>query len=405
MISERHLNILIVHEVDLLRKVVFDIHSIAAHLSMRGHSVFVIDCPDPNPKEFFKSLRTRTMQMSRAGQKAPVTLVRSPTVALPVLNRASAILSTSAIMRRTIREHNIDVLVVYSAPTNGIQAMRLARASDIPVAFRSIDNLHKLVRFPVLSGFTKVTEEMMYRNSDRILALTPGMMRYAITKGADPGRIQIIPNGVDPEVFTPRTKSSQMLTRFQLSSSDRIVVFVGSLFDFSGVERLVADFDAVKSRVPEAKLLIVGDGPSRQRIELLIKRKGLTKDVLLTGFRPFEEIPNLINLADVCILPFDLTPVTIDISPIKLVQYLACSKPVLSTNLPGVLDLFPPEESGVAYTQSTRFVTALGELLSDAARTRSLGENGRAFILENFTWSRVIDRLETTLASMVTPRY
>lgn len=395
------LNVLFVHEVDLLHKVVYDIQIIMAHLSAKGHKVYAIDCADPNPRAFFEMLRTRSLQMPKVNGKGNVELFRPPVVGLPILNRASSVISDYPLIRQVIEEKEIDLVMVYSAPTNGIQAVRLARAAGLPVAFKAIDFLRELVRFPLLKEFTSLTEGMMYRTADCIIASTPRIKNEAVRRGADPNRVFLSPNGVDPEVFRPQARDAGLASEFGIEPDDRLVVFVGSLFDFCGVESIVRRFENLASIAPNTKLLVVGDGPDRNRIEGLVRRMGLSQRVRLTGLRPFQEIPKYINLADVCVLPFDLNNVTRGIFPIKVVQYLSCGKPVLSTVLPGVRDFLPPEESGVIYAEPEKFVSTLGNLLVDLGRAKMLGMNGRAFVSNNFTWAQIIDELETKLVSLV----
>lgn len=399
--TKTRLNILFVHEVDLLHKVVYDIHIIMAQLSARGHRVYAIDCADPNPKAFLEMLKTRSIPMSRVNGSAVVDLLRPPVIGLPILNRLSSIVSDYVLIQKVIEEKRIDLIVVYSAPTNGIQTIRLARDAGIPVAFKAIDFLPELVRFPLLKEFTGLTEGMMYRNADCVLASTPRIKQEAIAQGADPKRVFISPNGVDPEVFCPQAKDTGLMSELGIEPSDRVAIFVGSLFSFCGVAGVVKEFEVLVSRAPKAKLLVVGDGPDRPRIERLVKRNGLSGRVLLTGFRQFQEIPRYINLAEVCILPFDLNPTTEGIFPIKIVQYLSCNKPVLSTVLPGVRDFLQPETSGVIYAEPERFASVLGDLLSDEDRAKKLGMKGRECVSRNFTWTQIVDNLEIKLISLL----
>jgi hypothetical protein len=144
-------NILFVHEVDWLKKVVFDIHNLAESLSILGHRVYAIDYEDAWRRGQFLglgSLKTKEISgVSRALPGASVGLRRPGFIKIPALSRLSAGLTHYLEIQRTIREKNIDVIMLYSVPTNGLQTIHLTKKFGIPVVFRSIDILHRLVHY------------------------------------------------------------------------------------------------------------------------------------------------------------------------------------------------------------------------------------------------------------------
>ena len=129
------MNILFVHEVDWLAKVVFDIHSLAEGLSLLGHRVYAIDYENTWSRNGFPglgSLKTREFDgISRAFNGASVCLRRPGFIEIPGLSRVSAAFTHYLEIRKTIREKSIDAIVLYSVPTNGLQTIRLARKFNI----------------------------------------------------------------------------------------------------------------------------------------------------------------------------------------------------------------------------------------------------------------------------------
>jgi len=178
------MNILFIHEVDWLKKVVFEIHNLAEILSVRSHNVYAIDYEDSWKKNGIfdlGNLKTKEFEgISRAVPGSSVSLRRPGFIKIPVLSRVSASFSHYFEIQKTIKEKNIDVIMLYSVPTNGLQVVHIARRFGIPVVFRSIDILHRLVRHPVLRPATRCLEKKIYARVDAILAITPNHSRYVI---------------------------------------------------------------------------------------------------------------------------------------------------------------------------------------------------------------------------------
>ena len=136
------------------------------------------------------------------------------------------------------------------------------------------------------------------------------------------------------------------------SEKDKVIVFIGTLFEFSGLDGFIREFPRVIEKVPEAKLLIVGDGPQRQKLEKIIAELGLKSRVTITGFQPYQTMPQYISLATLCINPFLNTKETRDIFPGKILQYIACGKVAVVTPLLGIKSLIPDESKGVFYADT-----------------------------------------------------
>ena len=170
-------------------------------------------------------------------------------------------------------------------------------------------------------------------------------------------------------------------------------MFVGTIYEFSGLENIIQNFETIKSKVKEIKFLIVGGGLDFEKIKSLVNKKKLQSDVILTNFKPQHEIPKFISLADVCINSFEINKITDRIIPIKILEYLACGKPVLSTPLKGTIDLLPKEDFGIIYSQYDSFVENLSELLTNTEKLEELGNKGLDYVIKNHDWNILADSL------------
>lgn len=404
------MNILFIHEIDWLKKVVFEIHTLSELLSLFGHQVYVIDYESMWKKAGFfdfGSLRTRVVNnVNRAYSSATVELRRPGFIKIPGISRFSALFTQYREIRKTIEEKKIDAIVLYSVPTSGWQAVNLAKKFNVPVVFRSIDVLREMVTSPLLRPLTRLLEKQVYSRADYILALTPKMSKYVADLGANPSRVGLLLIPVDTGMFYPDPDSDELRRQWGLDKEDAIILFIGTLFDFSGLDILIRRFPEVLKEAPQAKLLIVGDGPQRPKLEKIVAQTGLQKQVIITGFQPYATMPQYINTATLCINTFLVNDTTRDIFPSKIVQYLACGKAVIATRLPGMAAVIEGEEQGVLYSDSIDDVPGkITFLLKSVERRKQLEQAGLAYVERKHSNEKIAHQLEEKLVELIKEKH
>jgi len=393
------MNILFIHEIDWLRKVVFDAHMLSEALSTLGHNVYAIDYESMWDRQ---GVSDEKVDVSRAIPKSRVHLVRPKFVKISGLSRLSAFVSHYFAIKRVIIEKEIDAIVLYSVPTNGLQAVYLARKFNIPIIFRSIDILHQLVPYKLLRVITKRLEQIVYLYMDMILTLTPNLSNYVVSMGAQKGKVQVLPMTVDTNIFKPDVDTGDLRKAWNLSVNDRVILFMGTLFEFSGLDKFVLEMPNIISQVPNAKLLIVGDGEQRRTLESIIAKLGLKDKIIITGFQPYQTMAQYINLADVCINSFIPNATTNDIFPGKTVQFLACGKPLVNTQLAGVKAMLSDQTQGIIYADSiSQMADDVVMLLKSPDLSKMIGQNGIRCVRRIFDCVIVARQLEAILKQLV----
>lgn len=399
------LNILVVHEVDWSTKVVFEFHSLSEQLSRFGHNVFVIDFASlRNGTSLldFVSLKTKELKSAgRAHRDTSITLIRPGFIKAPFLDRASAFFTHYVAIEQAIKNNKIDVIVLYSVPTNGYQVVSLAKKYGIPVVFRSIDVLHEIVPSKVFYPPTFALEKWVYKRADKVLALSPKLSDYVIRMNANKNKVELLLFGVDMDKFNSYVPFAELRKRLGLSEDDLVVLYIGTLFEFSGLDIYLEQFSRVVKKIPKAKLVIVGGGALFSRLKKRVSELRLSENVVLTGFKPFDMMPQFINMANICINPFKVTGATREIIPGKILQYLACGKPVLATPLPGMTSFLLGPKQGVVYSSLDEFGESTIKLLGDANEASAIGENGYLWVLGNHDETQIARSLDKILHQMV----
>lgn len=389
-----------------MKSVVFEVHTLPESLAKKGHNVYVVDYEALWKRDGWRDLgRIRAVEQraSRAGI-AEVVLVRPGFIKVPMLSRISSFIPQLAAIEDTVKKRSIDVVVLYAAPTNGLQTLYVAGRHGVPVVFRSIDILHRLCP-PLLMFPTLLAEEAVYRRVDRVFTITPALSDYVATHRAAPDKVSVLPLGIDADAVESDGSGGKIRGQWGLDKQDKVVMFVGTLPEFSGLDIFLPAFaEKVRDRL-DIKLMVVGDGVQRARLEELVKGLGIGDRVVLTGMQAHEDVPKFIGAADVCISTFPLSKTTRDIFPTKVLQYMAGRKPTVSTPLEGLRKMGVGTEQGVVFAENGgQMAETVVGLLGQEEYRRWMGDRAREYVCQNHDQVRVAGKFERELEEIVKRR-
>ena len=252
-----------------------------------------------------------------------------------------------------------------------------ARTPGTRRALRAIGNRNDVVTY--LGAYTK-----------KILA--PAL-------GPNPTLTQLA-SGVDPAVFRPGVGGSGIRSRYGLGDRP-VVVCISRLVARKGQDTLVRALPSIRARIPDAALLLVGDGPHRATIERLARELDVSDAVVCTGPVPWEELPAHYDAGTVFAMPCRTRRAGWDVEGLGIV-YLEASAtglPVVVGTSGGAPDAVLPGETGelVRGADVDQVARVIGDLLADPDRARKLGERGREWVTEQWQWSTIAGRLRNIL--------
>lgn len=391
------MRITVVQETDWLKRGPHQQHHLFERLAARGHDVTVLDFEilyEPFPRAPLIAHRQihsnvkRTLTPSKG-----VTVIRPFTIRLPLIARPISLATFYFELVRRIYNPP-DVIVNYALST-GLPALIAARQRKIPFLFHVIDSLYTLVPFPVLQPIAKFFERNLLRASDRTLYINEELRQYGISMGAKESSARTIRTGVDLQRFGAGVESASLRSQLGFKSDDVILLFIGWLYDHVGVDTVMRTLPHLPAYV---KLLVVGAGEGEPQLKALHQELNLGARVVFAGSQPYDSMPRFMALADVCLLYFDLKPITQHIVPIKIYEYMASGKPVLASPLPAVMRDVPPN-NGVLYIPQTELLDELNRLL-DLNYRNDLGAKSRKFVEENCDWEKLTDEFEKLLMEM-----
>jgi len=286
----------------------------------------------------------------------------------------------------------------------GIAGVLVARQLNVPLILELNAPLTKeqeTYRQMSLTNLATAAESWALAQADAVLAVSSQLRDHAISLGADPGRVRVLPNGVDPGLFNPAIPPQQVRHRWGLHDGP-ILGFVGGLRPWHDLKALPPLLHRLIQRYAQLQMVIVGDGPMRIAMEDDLKSLGIRDRVVFTGAVPHEEIPELIRLFDVAVAPYANLDHAFYFSPLKLFEYMACGVPVVGARLGQLVEVIRHGETGLLYDAGDidDLAGACDRLLRDENLRQYMGAMAAKDVLEHYTWDRNAERVTELARSL-----
>ena len=402
------MRILVVQESDWIKRNPHQQHHLMELLGLRGHQIRVIDYEvewkDSELEEGdtkYKTSRKIFNSYKKVYNTDNVTVIRPPLVKMPVLNYFSVIHYHRKEIKHQIEVFKPEIIVAFGILNANI-ASRLAKKAKIPFVYYFIDVLHQLIPEKSFRGIGKQITKRTIKNSSYVLTINRKLSETAIELGADPHKMDIVDAGINLKQFNYKQNNGFKLRRyFRIKNDDIVLFFMGFLYNFAGLKELAVELGKNKSKYPNIKMLIVGDGDSFEALKLIQKKYDMEEQLILTGRQKYKLMPDFIGASDICILPAYKDEIIMqDIVPIKIYEYMAMKKPVIATRLPGLVSEFG-EKNGLVYINNPEEVL---EVVHDRFKNKKdleeVGNQGYNFVQEN-DWRTLAIKFESILENLV----
>lgn len=258
----------------------------------------------------------------------------------------------------------------------------------------------------ILAFFIKKGEMLAIRCSNRIVSVTPQIAIYLNQYFHCPQeKVKVIGNGVNTKIFFPiydETILRGWKERLGIAKEDTVIAFIGNLAPWQGVNILLESAFQLLRNEGNLKFLIVGTGSLRGFLEKRVVNSGYGNKFIFTGMIKYEEIPFLINIADICVAPFiSRRNRTTGVSPIKIFEYMACGKPIITSKIGG-LEFIEKEEVGCLIEPEDVISLREGllDLMKHSQKRVNMGNNGFRIAREKFDWKLKSNLIEEVLEGL-----
>src|SRR3989338_8403 len=295
-----------------------------------------------------------------------------------------------------IKKEKINVIHAHWTVPQGFLAYLCKKMFGVPY----IVTAHAGDVFPLKNRLFRFLSYLAVSNSDFCTA-NSSYTKKELEKISGQKKINIIPMGVDLKLFTQKNRNTSL--RRKLGVKKELILSVGRLAEKKGIKYLVMAMKDVVKEFPEAKLVVVGDGPERSNLEILTKKLKLDKNVLFAGGMENMHLPEFYATADLFVGPSIITE-SGDTEGLGVVflEALASGTCVIGSNVGGIPDILENNKTGLLVNQKSpgQLANAIIRLLSDKGLRRRLASSGRKMVKEVYSWRLIGKRFNELAASI-----
>ena len=228
----------------------------------------------------------------------------------------------------------------------------------------------------------KIINSKTLRTATKVLVSNNDTSEIIINEyGVLPEKIAIIPNGVDLSLFNA---SSQ--------KNPKKVVFVGAMYHHRGLDVLLDAIPKIIKKIPDAKFILLGSGNELEKLKDIVSAKKLENSVEFKGWIGREKIPENISDAAIGIGPLRLTSVTSRALPIKVLEYMAVSLPIIAQKGTLPNDVLVNEKNGYFIDGAEDLAGKISLLLNESEKINQMGSQSRLMV-EKFSWDNIIKNI------------
>ncbi|MDD4894006.1 MAG: glycosyltransferase family 4 protein [Candidatus Omnitrophica bacterium] len=347
--------------------------TLAGGMKKRGHNVYIASSGGETVPRF-----------TREGvEYIPIPLKTKSEVSYKILLSRFKLL-------KVIKEKNIDIIHANTRVTQ-VLSFLIQRACGRPY----ISTCH---------GFFK---KRLFRRifpcwGDKVIAISQSVKEHLIRDfKVNEADIIVIHSGIDINKFKAQSPEDKPDSKKKLGLKDAPVIgIVARLSEEKGHTYLIKAMQEVTANVPDAQLLIVGEGRTKEALVKLVKSLGLDKSVFI--FPPVGDTQEVLSCMDLFVLPSLKEGLGL-----ALMEAMACGIPAVGSGVGGIKSLIQDEINGllVRPADSRELSRAILELLKNPDKAKSLGENARIFINQNFSQDRMVSQTEGVYLECLNVKY
>ncbi|MGO8691393.1 MAG: glycosyltransferase [Thermoguttaceae bacterium] len=296
-------------------------------------------------------------------------------------------------LARLMARRRIDAVVTVGPGDKMFWGRLAARWAGVPVVCAAIHSTG-------VPDHVEWPNRLLASLTDAFIAVAGPHGRYlAEHEGCPAAKVRVIPNGVDAAKFHPRWPNGALRQTLGLPPGTPTAGIVAALRPEKNHELFLRAAAMVRAKLPEARFLVIGDGPRRAALETLAAELSLGQAVQFLGTR--SDVPDLLALMDVLVLASHM-----EANPISILEAMAAEKPVISTRVGSVSETVLDGQTGylVAPGATDELAARMIELLSDLQRAAVMGRAGRECVLAHWSIEQTVAGYQDLLEGIYTTK-
>ena len=343
-------------------------------LSKQGHNVFVIV-----PKINWKEARFEPVLDSK------IKIIRVKTPLENNIKFAARLCKNNLEKEIEIvcKNNNIELIFSIFHPFHRVPhaAVKVGRKLKIPTLIKVDDAIYaKSSRVKSLQRkIENISNRKILQNTDKIFVVNESVKKIIINEyKIREDRISVIPNGIDIKKFEKKIKNEQTFT----------VIFSGVMYYHRGLDILLDSISKVVLKIPNIKVVLLGDGPEMEKLKEISQKRNLRKNIKFKGWIDRNNIPNYLAGSSIGIGPLMLTEVTKNALPIKVLEYMASSLPIIARTGTLSNDILKEGKNGFFINDSEDLAAKLELLASEEKLLTKMGKESFNMV-QKFDWANI----------------
>ncbi len=307
-----------------------------------------------------------------------------------------------------------DIIHAHSPALNGGGALRAARALGIPIVYEirafwedaSVGN-RTGTEGSAKYRLTRSLETQVASRADALFTICQGLRDDLIERGISGGKIGVMPNGVDLNLFgDPPPRDEKLGAELGLEAGAPVIGYIGSFYDYEGVDDLIAAMPILCKRQPGAKLLLVGAGEMDAKWRAAAAKLPDPDAVIFTGRVAHSEVERYYSLIDVLTYPRKASRLTDLVTPLKPLEAMAQRRIVAASDVGGHRELITHGQTGFLFPPDdpAACAAALSEILDTREEWDAIRERGVSHVRARHDWAtnarRYLDVYHLLLADL-----
>jgi PEP-CTERM/exosortase A-associated glycosyltransferase len=303
-----------------------------------------------------------------------------------------------------------DVLHAHSPALCGMAALRAARQLGLPLVYeiRAFWEDAAVGNGTGAAGslryrLTRALENRVIAGADAVMTICAGLRDDLLARGVPAGKLGIMPNGVDLALFgDPAPRDVALATELGLGTGP-VIGYIGSLYDYEGLDDLIAAMPALVARQPDARLLLVGGGPMAQALQAQAQQSPAASAIRFVGRVPHGEVERYYSLCDIMAYPRKASRLTDLVTPLKPLEAMAQGRLVAASAVGGHRELIRHAETGWLFPADDPAATAaaLGDLFDRRQDWDPIRSAARAHVAQHHDWAINVQRYQSVYQALI----
>ena len=305
---------------------------------------------------------------------------------------------------RACQKHRIDALHVHDL-CYAMATTLAGKLLSVPVVFDMHEHYTVMLKMSfeakvyrkfkpfafILLALLRIEEKIACRWSRKVIIVADEHIERIESLGVARDNIVVVTNTEDVDYFRSFAIDESLAKEYL---DDFVILYIGGFSPHRGLETAVEAMPIILEQIPNARLLLVGEGATRAELQQLVRDAGLGDRVTFAGFQPFKTVPTYIHLSSVCLIPHISTPHIETTMPNKIFQFMILGKPVVVSSTRPMMRIINDAECGLIFKE--RDAKSLAETIiqfEDEALRQRLGENGRQAVEDRYNWKKTAQAL------------